>query len=228
MSDLLLEAAKEYKELMNYEYVISGGTGKRKLILSILSSEANTFTHVSGLDHLKDIPAVTSTKLREKEKIFKNILKGKITYETISKSKYFENSFSDTTNETVFNIKTRIEYITKIKYFFDNIYSGTFYKWNKNKCNLSTTRRNCQISADFMISVPTDKPNINMYLFFFCNNKGKNNEPMKLNLFSAFSDTGSLAAGQQKFLTILKEERINIHTKEVVVLFDRLSGNSTQ
>lgn len=71
MDDLLFKAAEAYKELMNYEYILIGGTSKRKIIISILSSDADKFTHVCGLDHLKDIPSVTAKKSREKEMIFK-------------------------------------------------------------------------------------------------------------------------------------------------------------
>lgn len=74
MDDLLFKAAEAYKELMNYEYILIGGTSKRKIIISILSSDADKFTHVCGLEHLKDIPSVTAKKSREKEMIFKKIL----------------------------------------------------------------------------------------------------------------------------------------------------------
>lgn len=223
MDDLLFKAAEAYKELMNYEYILIGGTSKRKIIISILSSDADKFTHVCGLDHLKDIPSVTAKKSREKEMIFKKILQKKISYDIIAKSKYFNQPLSTSSTGEVFNIKTRIEQTVNIKNYFDNAYNGSFCKWNKKNSNGSIIRRT-NIDADYLLAVPTLTQGIKMYLFFFQTNKEEKDKtaPIRLTLFSAFTDVDCLSVGQQSFCTILKEQCINKCSGEKIVLYDRL------
>lgn len=220
MSDILYDVAYSYKELMQYEYVLTGGTSKRKIIISILSSNEEIFTHICGLDHLKDIPSVVGKNVVEKKRIFKNILNKRITFETISKSKILNDVISKDENDKSFNIKTRIEHLTDIKKYFDEAYKGKLYRWNKKRANYTTSKRHTQIDADYMLVIPTDEEGVNMFFFFFQSNKSdKKDKTLKLTLHSAFVDSYDLSVGQQMLFTILKETRINKHTKEETVLY---------
>ena len=221
--DVLQQAAKSYQEASEYDYTFWLGTAKRTLTISILSTQPSQFTHVSGLDHLTDIPSVTGSNQSQKRAIFKEILRGKIQYADIEHSIFFlEEQSRD--GQYVFTIKGRIEELCHIKHYLDNAAQGDFYKWDSNRCQHRRTR----IPADYVLSVPIDKAK-NMY--FFLKRKedhGKKNdrsEPMNLYIFSAFPDSVHLTAGQQKPFTILKLSRKHIKTKAETELYHHPNYN---
>lgn len=88
MSDILYDAAAQYQKLKDTTYkIILGKKGKSYRLMLHFPSES--FFHLAGLQHLTDI----TFSSKNKERIFKDILAGKITEETIKKSVFYEKEF---------------------------------------------------------------------------------------------------------------------------------------
>ena len=221
--DVLQQAAKSYQEASEYDYTFWLGTAKRKLTISILSTQPSEFTHVSGLDHLKDIPSVTGSNQSQKRAIFKEILRGKIQYTDIEHSIFLLEEQSRA-GQYIFTIKGRIEELCHIKQYLDNAAQGDFYKWDSNRCQ----HRRLRIPADYVLSVPIDKTK-NMYFFLKRKEdlriKNDRSEPMNLYVFSAFPDSVHLTDGQQKPFTILKLSRTHVKTKTETKLYQNPKYN---
>lgn len=215
--DILKQAAMSYKEVSEYDYTFWLGSAKKKITISILSVHEENFNHVAGLDHLKDVPLVTSTKLVEKKAIFRDIIKDRITYDSIKSSQYISVVHSQDGNNT-FTIKERIEEIGNIKNYLDNSCKGKFYKWNTSNCIF----RQCTIRADYVLEIPIDSTK-SMYFFLKQNTEQKRRKdkmsPMKLYIISAFSDSVRLSEGQQRPFPILKILRKHIKSKEEIELY---------
>lgn len=88
MSDILYDAALQYNKLKDITYEIILGR-KEKAYRLMLHFPAESFFHLAGLQHLTDITFPSQNK----ERIFKDILAGKITEETIRKSVFYEKNF---------------------------------------------------------------------------------------------------------------------------------------
>ena len=76
-NDILYDAAHAFSKMLEYDYHFILGDSKRQKTFSIISNEKDMFTHICGIDHLKDIPKVTAKKSSEKIAILKNILSKK-------------------------------------------------------------------------------------------------------------------------------------------------------
>lgn len=77
MSDILYGAAIEYKKLNDTIYKI------------ILGRKGKSFYHLAGLQHLKDITFPSTNK----ERIYKEILKKRVTIDNIKKSIFYSEAF---------------------------------------------------------------------------------------------------------------------------------------
>lgn len=91
------ECAKLYKTLLNKEYIF---TLENDYTFSIVFKQSN-FYHLTGLHKLTDIRRLFGLKTSY-DNIYKNILSGKINYQSIEKSIFYE------------RIKNRIEYFETI------------------------------------------------------------------------------------------------------------------
>ena len=217
--DVLQQAALSYQEASEYDYTFWLGDKNRKLTISILSTHNEQFTHVSGLDHLKDIPKVTGSNTAQKRAIFKDIIRGKIQYTDIEQSAYFLEPQSKD-GQYAFTIKERIEKLCHIKQYLDHAAQGEFYKWNVSRCQFRSSR----IPADYVLAIPIDDK---QRMYFFLKRQtapGRENDrsaPMKLYVFSAFPDSIHLTQGQQRPFTILKLSRKHIRTKQETELYHR-------
>lgn len=227
-NDILYNAAKAYEQIMQYKYYLTLGNSKKKIIISILSSERHNFTHVSGLDHLTDIPKVYVNPKQagirsKKEMVFKRILKKEITFDTIDKSKFIDeplghnnkNKKTRDTNkpEISFTVRKRIEYLQNIQTYFDEAgrKNGELRKWNPDNSYSN-------INADYVLYIPIDE-NVSMFCFLVQTNKNDSKDkPIELTLISAFPDVKEFILGNQKY-TILEEKRIDNKTSEEVLLF---------
>ena len=88
MRDILYDAAVTYDKFKNTFYnIILGRKGKSYTIK--LHFPADAFFHLSGLQHLKDLTFPSTNK----ERIYKEILKRKITIDDIKKSVFYEKWF---------------------------------------------------------------------------------------------------------------------------------------
>ena len=103
--DLLYSAARIYSELITLGYhIVLGRKGKEYHIQ--LRFRYDSFFHLTGLQHLKDLTYPSQNK----ERIYKEIRNRNLTYKDISKSQYFEE----------FHIKERIEYLKNLETILDS------------------------------------------------------------------------------------------------------------
>lgn len=194
MSDLLYEAASCWNELMNYHYSITYGY-KGKLTTLQLSFSAREFHHIAGFQYAKDAPI----PLYLPPQILEKILARKITLEHISKSRNYEDF-----------IKPRLEAITQLKYRLDATFE--LYSFFRRFYSFQTS-----INADYLIS-----SELGGIVFVFLVKSGSTDEEVVC--CSAFIKGDRDYKQNQRPRTILKKERTNIQTNEVVVLYDRLTG----
>lgn len=88
MSDILYDAAVEYEKLRKVVYkIIIGRKGYSYSIM--LHFPPESFFHLSGLQHLTDLTFPSTNK----ERIYKEIMKGKLTESDIKKSLFYEKCF---------------------------------------------------------------------------------------------------------------------------------------
>ncbi len=224
-SNILIDCAREFDKISDYNYrFIVGKAGKITINIS-LSCLTKDFTHIVGLDHLSDINELSFKKSDFKSTAFHNILSNKLTFGKIASSVFFQNPFPGTYNSFTKSEYTLTERITALKYIeeiLDNAYKGEFYKWNNSNSLIrlpSGKTKRSTVKADFMLSVPSlSNPNERIYFFMyegrFCNNDIK-----QLHIFSAFPDCLDLSQGQEHPYTILTEEKENIKTKQITNLF---------
>lgn len=85
MMDLLKESALAFQRLIGSDYIITAQKGEKRICLTIYF-ERSQYLHLIGLNKLSDIPIFKGNS----RSVFQNILDGKITYETIRQSAFFE------------------------------------------------------------------------------------------------------------------------------------------
>lgn len=98
MSDILQKAAKAYNQLLGSEYTCVFGDRKRNKLFSIITNSKETFTHVCGLDHIKDKPIVIGKNAAQKTAIFRKILNKEISFSDIENSEYLYQDMSQKNN----------------------------------------------------------------------------------------------------------------------------------
>ena len=104
MVDKLYKAAIEYQKLKNISYNIILGR-KGNLYNIVLYFPEDAFFHLAGLQHLKDITFPSTNK----ERIYKEILKGNITIDNINRSVFYEQFFIEERLENFEIIQKMIE-----------------------------------------------------------------------------------------------------------------------
>ena len=88
MEDILKKAAINYGEMLNKEYHIVLGRKCKTYKLNIKFTK-DSFFHLIGLQHLTDITFTSHNK----ERIYKDILAGRINNSLIEKSIFYERYF---------------------------------------------------------------------------------------------------------------------------------------
>ncbi|MCQ2478376.1 MAG: PBECR4 domain-containing protein, partial [Clostridia bacterium] len=115
--DLLLQRALDFEKITHYKYKYTMGR-KGQLYIFEIDFRPSDFHHLIGLQKLTDIEAVDD----DREIVFDNILNGKINYDKLIKSSFYEDirerfdSFENFTK--IFNDKN-----TTYKYTQDLTYS---------------------------------------------------------------------------------------------------------
>lgn len=141
---------------------------------------------------------------------------------TATDSLALQSSLASTYNaatQSEYTIEQRLNALININTLLDNAYKGAIYKWDKfrsNKANIPLPNgkyRKTKISADYLITIPSDKKGETIYCFAFQTNKSAKKEPIKLNIHSIFADCVDLTKGQERPFTILQETKINAKTK---------------
>lgn len=109
--DKLQERALSFKKLIDYEYkIILGRKGKKTEL--VINFEKTDFPHLVGLHKLTDVLNGNIAT----EKLFDDCLTGKVSYNTISKSEFFQ------------KLGNRFEYFDKLETMLDrNDISYTYY-----------------------------------------------------------------------------------------------------
>ena len=223
MSNFLYDAAMSFEYLRNHDFQFILGDRKRKIRISIISSDKLEFTHVVGLDHLKDVPSVIGKNSSQKKSIYSKIINREITDENILDSSYLYSPISKGMNPVTkdcYTIFDRIEHAAALHGYLLNGFKGKFYKWNRNKCRIQLPNGDIcgtNIQADYLLVIPNEKvPHEKYYFFMYKTNRNASKEkPIELHIHSAFPETIDLAAGQEKPYTILQENQIHRETKVV-------------
>ncbi len=235
MGDILYNAAKSFSNAIKFDYIYTLGNKKRKIKISVLSSQKDEFTHIFGIDHIADIPKIAVANSKQKIAVYNKILNKEITFLDIKYSVDLNKPIDGTYNIITgkpYTIKDRIEALQNIEYILDNSYNGKIYRWDIKKSNIiqrnGKTRRSF-INADYLLVVPSKRHSAEKYyLFLYQTNKDKKDEPIKLNVFSAFPDCVDVACGQVNPYTILKEVKYEIRTKTDEVLFVHSTYKNTK
>ncbi len=188
--DKLLHSAKTFQQLLdiNYEFILGR---KGKLYRFTLSFEPHDFHHLAGLHKLEDL----SWLRKNRERIFKDILLQRITYDDIKKSLLFD------------RIKNRIENLGRLQELLDS--QDTVFIWLKNKTKYSN------IDANYLIVCKNN--NNTFYLFV------KEETLDKVRPISFFARTNQDYTQGQIRTTLLKKVKINKSPNSKNVLIDHMN-----
>ena len=161
MPDLLYQAAIEYQKLKNTIYKIVLGRKQKSYILMLHFTE-ESFYHLAGLQHLTDLTFPS----KNKERIYKEILRGKITNEMLKKSVFYDKWFIEERLTNLYRLKDMVEtnsttYLinqklysqyTKIKADYlceQNFLNGIFYLFFIIEKNYPKFKNECKASSFF-------------------------------------------------------------------------------
>ena len=191
--DKLQERAFSFKKLIDYEYkIILGRKGKKTEL--VINFEKTDFPHLIGLHKLTDVLNGNIAT----EKLFDDCLTGKVSYDTISKSEFFQ------------KLGNRFEYFDKLEIMLDR--NDIIFKCNTN--NIVTFSR---IVADFELK--------NIYeelIFYLFIEKRNYSEKQYCKSFIQESNI-DYTYGQTK-MTLLYKEKTNKTTGESEIQYDKLSN----
>lgn len=215
MEDCLKKLADSFLRAIQYDYIYTLGDKKRKIKISIVSNKRGNFTHVFGLDHLKESSIVIGNNIKQKEKIFSKIVDKKITMDDIKQDPNLNSPIEKTWNELEqrpYTIYDRIILLEKFDEILDESGNGKIYPWNNSDCQVVTNEgvpRRISIEADYVLTMPTKRSENEKYYFFLYldNKRNTNSEEISLVVHSAFVDCCDLVRGQHSKYTILKLDK---------------------
>lgn len=224
-NDILWDSANEFLKIKDYNYQFTIAKNGKALDVSIRVF-LQDYTHIVGLDHLSDIRGFNTRNSKVKSSIFDEIISRKTTLNSISSSKYFNEPFPSTYNDTTkseYTLSERIEASKDIAYYLDNAYNGKLYKWDKRKSFIKMPDgkiKQSLINADYMLAIPS-KTNAKETMYIFMYEKGCDKNTKQLCIHSAFLDCLDLSQGQERPYTILDEEKVNTKTKQTTQVYTR-------
>jgi len=192
--DLIQICAKSFQELLAYDYHFIIGR-KGKLKEFYLNFDKADFHHMLGLHKLKDIAQIQHGM---REKIFDKIVSGEITEELIKKSAYYD------------GMKMRIIPLTGLQDMLDE--NNIIFRYNEKVQKFS------MIKADYLLE--GNAKDIQSFLFL-----GRRNDDECEQMCRTFFPKCDIdyTQGQPQY-TLLKKEKRNIVTGEVIVQYDKLSS----
>lgn len=189
--DNLQERAFSFKRLMDYEYKIVLGR-KMKTTELIIDFEKTDFPHLIGLHKLTDVLNGNMAT----EKLFDECLKGKISFDIISKSQLF------------YKIEKRFMYFNKLETMLDS--NEIIFKCNTNNIALFSN-----IIADFELK------NIYEELIFYLFIEKRSNSN-KQYCKSFIQESNIDYTYRQTKMTLLYKEKINKTTGESEIQYNKL------
>ncbi len=189
--DKLLHCVQAFENLLDVQYRIVIGRKGKSIELRICFTKWD-FHHLMGLGKLKDLRIAKQNR----KQVFDDIAEGKITYESVSKSRY------------IAQIENRFEPLAQIEHLLDD--NRLIFRYNQQLNQFSV------IEADYILSTPHSDTDI--YIFISqVENKG-------LYFCRSFFPKGErdYTEGQPRY-TMLYKEKINLTTGETIVQYDRLT-----
>ncbi|MCM1144660.1 MAG: PBECR4 domain-containing protein [Blautia sp.] len=189
--DKLSACANAYHKMLNLTYQIVLGR-KGKLYELHIGFEAVSFHHLIGIHKLHDLRIARANR----EKVFSDILAGKISYEFISKSRYFT------------QIENRFFPFASIEKIFDD--NSLVFRYNAKVNQLSL------IEADYLMSTPYEGNDIYIFLA-----RKQDDDHYYCRSFFPKSER-DYTQGQPRF-TLLKKEKTCLSTGKTTVQYDQLT-----
>lgn len=230
-NDILWDSANEFLKIKDSDYLFTAAKNGKAINISLRILQQD-YTHIIGLDHLSDKSRLNTRNSKIKSYVFDDIISRKITLNSISTSKYFNEPFPSTYNDrtkAAYTLTERIEASKDIGYYLDNAYKGKLYKWDKRKSFIKMPDgkiKQSLINADYMLAIPS-KTNAKETMYIFMYEKGCDKNTKQLCIHSAFLDCLDLSQGQERPYTILAEEKINTKTKQTTQVYTRPGLGST-
>lgn len=191
MADKLQRCALAFKKLIDTQYeIILGKKGQlSKITINFSKTE---FVHLAGLHKLVDNDFFRTAS---REKVFDYVLKGKISYDTLTKSEKFD------------FVKERIEYFEFLEDMLDS--NDIIFKYNSKKNIFSL------IQADYLLQSAYNSRDIYIFL-----DKLENSDFHFCRSFFPKSDK-DYTIGQSKY-TLLYKKKINKNTGDYIIQYDKL------
>lgn len=188
--DRLQDCAKAFEHLLDTTYhIVIGRKGNTATI--DLAFKAEHFHHLLGLHKLRDIEALS----HKREKVFYDILAGRISFSDIEKSSFFG------------EIEGRVDPLTYMENILDD--NRLIFRYN-NKANSFSL-----IHAEYLLSTNHDQDTV----FIFLDKMGRGDQFF---CRSFFPKTGrDYTEGQARYAMLYKE-KVRISTGERIVQFDKL------
>lgn len=194
--DKLTNCALAFENLLDIQYrIIIGRKGKATEIL--IGFSRLDFHHLMGLGKLKDLRIST----RNRGVVFDEILAGKTTYETISKSHYLH------------LIENRFQPLSHIETLFDDNQLVFRYNMKLNQFSL--------IEADYLLTTPYAENDIYIFL-------AKHKDTGHYFCRSFFPKEQKDYTKGQAVYTMLYKEKICLRTGAVQIQYDRLTPKDTK
>lgn len=197
MQDMLYYAAKKYQQLESKGYHIVLGRKNQTYILDI-RFPSESFFHLIGLQHLEDLTFPS----KNKERIYKDILNGRITQDFLEKSIFYE----------AWGIKDRIMLTACLEEMLDQI--PQYFR-----INLNEFKKNTRIKADYLALLYEPKSNENIIYYFLVHS------PME-KLITCFKSCSlfrkqdkDYQRGTSKTTVLLIEKIVDLDKMELVELY---------
>ena len=190
--DIIQECALAFEKLLIYEYHFVIGR-KGQLKEFYLRFDKSDFHHILGLHKLRDIAQIQQGK---RDKIFDKLIDGSISLKLIQKSTFYE------------QMKDRIFPLIGLEKMLDD--NKLIFRYNEKIQKFSL------IKADYLLEGEANE--ISTFLFL-----GKRNDDEKEQMCRTFFPAADkdYTIGQPQY-TLLKKEKRNIQTGEIIIQYDRM------
>lgn len=186
--DILLECALAYKNLFNKKYIFKLGRKGKTHIIELVFSEVD-FHHLAGLKKLDDIKVLH----KNRSLIFKEILKGRITIDTIKKSVKFS------------EIENRLQCLRDLESYLDTVNDIYIYDSRKNIGS--------KIPAEYLMKNMVNKTEV---FYFTVRNNG-----LFVGI-SFFPKDKKDYTDRQTKLVLLNKTKIDLTTNKTTVLYRKI------
>lgn len=191
--DILKESVLAFQTLLEYEYHFVIGR-KGQLREFYLTFDKSDFHHLAGLHKLKDIVQIQQGM---REKIFDKIIIGRISYELIKKSAYYE------------QMSERIFLLRDLEKMLDD--NEMIFRYNEKVHKFSL------IKADYLLEGQANS----ISSFLFLGKRDDNEREQMCRTFFRIKDK-DYTEGQPRY-TLLKKEKKHLSSGVVNIQFNRIN-----